>query len=275
MLLNPVLTGLAIPYYHKLAGDDTDRLILRYEIYMRHYLLNMLLIQNPYAFTAIGSAMATTVNSYNRVGGITPVKSGEDFYFIQKLAKNGDIGNWCDTLAYPSPRFSSRVIFGTGPALIKGSSGNWDSYPLHPAASFERVRRTFDSFPSLYQKDIPTPMDRFLKAQFKVDNIWGPLRKNYKDLPNFVNACTRKVDGLRILQFLRNSRKEDVKSDEQVLQDFILDHIYSDGEALYHNNIKEVDFQTSSIEHLDEIRNHLFKLENTLRRKRDELLTQE
>ena len=79
------MIGLAVPYYHKLIGDATDRLILRYEIYMRCYLINLLRIQNPYAFTALGSAMAVTVRAYRKAGGLTPVKSGEDFYFLQNL----------------------------------------------------------------------------------------------------------------------------------------------------------------------------------------------
>ena len=53
--------GLSVPYYHKLSGSEPeDRAILRYEIYMRHYLLNLMRIESPYAFTAIGSAMACT-----------------------------------------------------------------------------------------------------------------------------------------------------------------------------------------------------------------------
>jgi hypothetical protein len=88
------LLGIAIPYFHPLTGNNVnDRLILRYEIYMRHYLNNMLEIGNPYAFTAIGSAMAAKVSAYRKVGGLTPVKSGEDFYFIQKLKKIRQCGN--------------------------------------------------------------------------------------------------------------------------------------------------------------------------------------
>ena len=170
------LLGLAIPYYHPLTGNPVnDRLILRYEIYMRHYLLNLLEINNPYAFTAIGSAMAAKVSAYRKIGGLTPVKSGEDFYFIQKLNKNGKVGNWCDSVAYPSSRFSERVIFGTGPALIKGNKGDWSSYPIYKSDSFQKVKETFDLFPKLFENDIPTPMDIFLKKQFKTENIWEAI----------------------------------------------------------------------------------------------------
>ncbi|HEY9114882.1 MAG TPA: hypothetical protein VIN10_09275, partial [Bacteroidales bacterium] len=217
------LLGLAIPYYHPLTGNPVnDRLILRYEIYMRHYLLNMLEIGNPYAFTAIGSAMASTVTAYRKIGGLTPVKSGEDFYFIQKLKKTGKVANWCETIAYPSSRFSDRVIFGTGPALIKGNTGDWASYPIYKKESFRKMKETFDLFPDLFEKNIPTPMDSFLQKQFKAEKIWEPLRLNYKDRPNFVKACANKVDGLRILQFLRNEQfKNETRSDEEILFEFL------------------------------------------------------
>jgi len=49
----PKAVALSIPYYHPLSGDEeTDRNILRYEIYMRYYSLNLWRINNPYNFTA-------------------------------------------------------------------------------------------------------------------------------------------------------------------------------------------------------------------------------
>jgi len=208
----PEITGLSLPYYHQLNGR-TDQLILRYEIYMRNYLLNMLRIDNPYAYTALGSAIAVPVWAYRKIGGLTPVKSGEDFYFLQKLAKTGKIGIWAETKAYPSARFSDRVLFGTGPALIKGEEGNWESYPIYPGNLFDKVKETFDLFPDLFKKDIPTPMDDFLKTQFRSNEIWSPLRKNYKDKNNFVKACMNKVDGLRILQFLKKEHQYLIEDD--------------------------------------------------------------
>jgi len=55
-------------------------------------------------------------------------------------------------------------------------------------------------------------MDDFLKDIFKTEYIWNPLRKNYKDSGNFVRACINKVDGLRILQFLKKSYSGDGKN---------------------------------------------------------------
>ena len=256
------LSGLCVPYYHKLSGGETDLLILRYEIYMRNYLLNMLRIENPYAFTALGSAMVATVRAYRKIGGITPHKSGEDFYFIQKLAKIGGLGIWSDAIAYPSPRFSDRVLFGTGPALIKGRSGDWDSYPVYNSKLFDLVKETFDRFNYLIDSDETTPMDGFLKSQFKTDNLWKPLRANYKDPQNFIKACKTKVDGLRILQFLKQLNARDLEEiGVSVTKDKEMHDIGSINKAIVSEKKHE------SISHLSQIRDDLYKKESRLRRK--------
>ncbi len=210
---HPDHLGLTLPYFHvQTKNEENNRLMIRYEMYMRYYALNMIRIGNPYRFTALGSAMAFPVWAYRRVGGLTPVLSGEDFYFLQKLVKSGIIGYFAPTTAYPSSRLSARVNFGTGPALIKGRTGNWDSYPFFPSGLFDLVAETFRLFPMLFEHDISTPMDGFLKETFKTTNVWGPLRDNYKDRRNFVRACISKVDGLRILQFLKKNYSGDGKN---------------------------------------------------------------
>ena len=224
---NNTCGGLAIPYYHQLKNDETDRLILRYEIYMRFYLLNMIRIDNPYSFTALGSAMAFPVWAYLKVGGLTPVAAGEDFYFLQKLVKSTSLGLWCSSVAYPSPRLSDRVDFGTGPALIKGNTGDWASYPNYHYRLFDKVKKTYLLFDNLYLNDVPTPMDEFLEGQSNKSNIWEPLRKNYNDQKNFVRACANKVDGLRILQFLRKQHSTTEMSDEEIIYDYLVTYYYN------------------------------------------------
>lgn len=257
---NKKLLGLALPYYHPLDGKN-DRLILRYEIYMRYFLLNMLRVNNPYAYTALGSAMAFPVWAYKKVGGMTPVMSGEDFYFLQKLRKSGELAIWANTVAYPSPRFSDRVNFGTGPALIKGETGDWDSYPFYSPDLFDKVEQTFNLFPDLFLKDIETPMDSFLRTQFKDINIWKPLRENYKDVYNFVKACTNKVDGLRILQFLKSSAVEKNSPVSQTLSDYLLNYFGEGMDAELKETLQSLDFECSGIDELKLVRDFLYEKE--------------
>lgn len=260
------ICGLAIPYFHKLDNSITDRLILRYEIYMRYYLLNMMRIKNPYGYTALGSAMAFPVWAYNKAGGLTPVAAGEDFYFLQKLVKIGKIKNWISSVAYPSSRFSNRVLFGTGPALIKGQNGDWDSYPHYHFSLFDKIEATYNLFSNLYSEKIQTPMDEFLMSQTNSVDIWSPLRKNYKDEKNFVRACTNKVDGLRILQFLRKQQLVIKQRDEVIIHDYLTQYFKNEIDKKLLSQLENLDYNNSPIELLSELRNFLFHKEMELRK---------
>lgn len=191
-------------YFHRLTGKlEEDAAILRYELYMRVYAINMILIGNPYAFSAIGSGMASTVESYKKIGGISPKASGEDFYFLQHMRKMAPLHQYNEVKVYPQARFSDRVNFGTGPAMIKGNTGDWSSYPFYPPQLFQEIKQSFDSFFPLFLKDIEFPMSEFLKKQLKKEDPWSPLRKNNKKENKFIRACEELVDGLRILQYLK------------------------------------------------------------------------
>ncbi len=265
---NPKMVGLAIPYFHPLSGDGADVHILRYELYMRHYAIQMLRIENPYAFSALGSAMAFPVWSYRKLGGITPVKSGEDFYFMQRLTKLGMLGIWTETQAYPSPRFSSRVDFGTGPALIKGNSGDWSSYPLYHPEFFDEVGDAFQVFAQWFDEEAVTPMDGFFESRFGDWHWWHPLKKNFKTSQQFVKACKGKVDGLRILQYLRERQGEEKFPDHQVLT-----YTYgSEFPEIFNDEMQTLLKATGilglEISRLDALRRALYAKENGLRKAR-------
>ena len=213
---HPRWVALSVPYYHRLTGEEAkDRAILRYEIYMRHYALHLLEIGSPYAFTAIGSAIVVRAAALRKIGGITPVQSGEDFYLLQKLRKMGDVGTWNAECVYPAARYSNRVAFGTGPAMMRGAAGNWESYPLYSAASFQKIADTYRQIDRLYTEDIDNDFIRFLQAQFKSDDLWGPLRANARTVEQFRHSFHEKADGLRILQFLRQEHQREGASAEE------------------------------------------------------------
>ena len=213
MNAHPDYNAFSVPYYHPLNHDEAlDRPMLRYECYMRHYLLGLLRISNPYAFTALGSAMVFPLWAYRRVGGITPLQGGEDFYLLQKFAKTGNLVRQFVELyrgqgmvVRPQGRISSRVPFGTGPAIAKGIASMDESYPFYSDEGFAAVKATYDLFPALYDGDVETPMTLFLRQQLATDDLWSPLRANFKSRALFVRACAERVDGLRILQYLKNT----------------------------------------------------------------------
>ena len=220
---HPQWVALSAPYYHRLTGDAAaDRAILHYEIYMRNYALNMLRIESPYSFTAIGSAIVMRAESLRKIGGITPVKSGEDFYLVQKLTKMGPVGSWNPEYVYPAARFSDRVFFGTGPAMSKAAAGDLSSYPIYHHRLFSIVEETSRRTDELYEHDIRTEFLDFLQSQFKDTNLWDTIRNNVKDANQFRRAFHEKADGLRILQFLKQKQKTESIPDIQSLRDNLM-----------------------------------------------------
>ncbi|MEA3496255.1 MAG: glycosyltransferase [Bacteroidota bacterium] len=264
----PQITAISVPYYHNLEKNyELDRAMLRYEIYMRYYAINMHRIGSPYSFTALGSAIALPVWVYVVVSGITPKKAGEDFYFLQKLRKYGIVLNHNSQKVHPKTRYSDRVDFGTGPALIKGSKGNWESYPIYDYKLFDNVETTYQLFNDLFKDDLETPMTEFLYGQFKSENIWQPLRQNYNTKKLFVKACHSKVDGLRILQYLKSEQQKVESKDEDILKDFMLNFLSKDELKDFEYDLKYLSFEFSNNYVLNRIRNLLENVEEKLQRK--------
>jgi len=252
-LENKNISAISVPYYHKLTNDELlNKLILRYEIYMRNYAIQLHKINSPYSFTALGSAMAIKNLSYKAIRGIAPVKSGEDFYFIQKLLKYKTLSIYNKSKVFPSARLSDRVFFGTGPALIKGASNNWDSYPIYHESIFDEIDKAYKNLILLFANEIENQFIDFLKEHFRNNNFLVPLRNNFKIYNKFVRAFHTKADGLRILQFCKLQQ-----SKIQLSENDILFHNYN-----YLNNIIKKDCNVKnltdySVQQLTEIREYL------------------
>ncbi len=251
------------PYFHLLTEDDrANRAILRYELYMRNYAINMFMIQSPYNFTAIGSAISIRVSALRKIGGITPMKSGEDFYLLQKLRKMGPVSNQNEMIVYPAARFSSRVYFGTGPAMIKGDQGDWNSYPIYHHTLFEEIGHCYAQIETLYHSDISSPFIDFLKEQYQETDLWGPLRKNSKTLGQFTKAFHEKADGLRILQYLKATNQL-LKYDDLISLKENFFHFFQEEVPPFLSN--ENSFDAITTIDLDRLRVKMFEKESNFR----------
>lgn len=209
------------------AGSDSEKracAMLHYEVYMRSYALNLMLVGHPYALTAVGSSMSCTLEAYRKIGGISPFKSGEDFYFLQKMLKTGAVLRHSPALSHPSPRLSTRVFFGTGPALNKGLEGQWASYPIYPMSLFGRMQDAYEALPDLYGflcgPEVMDGLCRPLARKFDFwtsafgEGWWNPIKAHCGGRKaQFVRACMEKFDALRSLQFLKASYVQDDRQD--------------------------------------------------------------
>ena len=260
---HPAMNAVAVPYYHPLQheDEDRDRALLRYELYMRNYAINLLKIDSPYGFTALGSAIAMRAGALRKIGGITPLQSGEDFYLVQKFSKMGGLSLFNTECVYPAGRFSDRVPFGTGPAMRAGVAGTWDSYPIFPYNCFEPIREAYQHLKDLYdgkysEKD--NEFLAFLKVMNKNEDIWAGILENVSDFPHFVKAFHQKADGLRILQFVRAKYRQNPVSEEFAL--------YSNMQEWMSNEIPtgfspQTPLAQLTLSQLDLLRNLLFEIE--------------
>ena len=116
--------GAVIPFLHQQGhSPQADMAIMRYELFLRSYVLGLSLAASPYAFHSVGSAMACRASAYVKIGGMNSRSAGEDFYFLQQLARTVGIAQVAGTVVYPSPRASHRVPFGTGRSVSRMLAG--------------------------------------------------------------------------------------------------------------------------------------------------------
>lgn len=121
------ISAITFPFRHTIPKDNQQALaIAMYEAKLRQYYEGLKKAGSNYAFFTIGSAMAMAAESYAATRGYPKKAAGEDFYLLNKLAKVGKVVEVPTKPIKLSARLSSRVPFGTGPALIKLLEKNCD-----------------------------------------------------------------------------------------------------------------------------------------------------
>ena len=121
------------------------------------------------------------------------------------------------------------------------------------------MAETCKAFGTLYIKDFVTPLDNFLFTKFG-ELPWKGLRSNFKTQAHFIRACHEKIDGLRILQFLKESQPADEKVSESSLSELLLLYKKQFPNIITDQNTW-VDFKLSPIAILDFTRDALFEIE--------------
>jgi hypothetical protein len=90
--------------------------------------------------------MACTAAAYTAVRGMPARQAGEDFYFLNKLAKLAPIGDVRDTTVHPSARPSGRVPFGTGRRMLRFLAGGHDEYLAYDPGVFSLLKAWLEAF---------------------------------------------------------------------------------------------------------------------------------
>ena len=211
------------PFRHVPGGEQRcDTATALYELRLHHYVLGLEHAGSPYAFHTLGSCLAIRADSYAQVRGFPKRAGAEDFYALNKLAKVGPIarlGGHCIEL---KSRPSTRVPFGTGPAVQAIAGGMLEDAALfyHPAC-FAALRAVLESLPVLAQAPAPALAcalrDRGLapalarQSQQALETLGAAAalrhcRRQGKTREQFTRHFHQWFDGFRTLKFIHALR---------------------------------------------------------------------
>ncbi len=130
-------SGTALfPFRHASPDPVLQMRAELYELHLRYYVNRLANARSPYAYHSLGSTTAVHAQAYAKVRGYPRRNAGEDFYLLNKLAKVDTIHRLNAPQIIIQARRSSRVPFGTGPALEK-ISDSASTFTSYAPASFE------------------------------------------------------------------------------------------------------------------------------------------
>jgi len=209
---DPPAGGAVLAYAHQPAPTPELQLAIdRYELFLRCHQLGLQLAGSPYAFPTIGSAMACSARAYVRIGGMNQRPAAEDFYFLQALAKTDGVAQLSGTCVHPSARISTRVVFGTGPAMQR-LCDDPVAFPVSPLAAYRLLGaflRLAEAAATLDDSDLcqaanalHPQLDVFLSTQ-RFEAAWQALRANHPQPGQRHRAFHGWFDALKSLQLLR------------------------------------------------------------------------
>jgi hypothetical protein len=205
-----------IDYAHPLTRRGPEAAaIVCYEIFLRYHELALAYAGSPYAFHTIGSTIACTGRAYAAVSGMNRREAGEDFYFLQQLAKTGPVDRLTETVVRPAARASHRVPFGTGRRVLRHIEASEDEYLLYHPASYDILRAWLAAATAnlhapaavvlAQAREIAEELAVFLKAQ-GFEEAWTRLQANQRQPEQLRRQFHRWFDGFRTLKLIHHLR---------------------------------------------------------------------
>ena len=202
-----------IKFRHDINGenDSLNEAMICYELFLRYFVLGLKMAGSAYAFHSVGSTLTCDAESYIKIGGMNKRKAGEDFYFIEKLAKVTGIGYIDSTTVYPSGRDSWRVPFGTGQRIGRFNSGTHEEYLLYSFRSFLILKDWLNLFHSTKIFSAKEYLDQAKKIhpavyEFLSNNSfaveWERIIKNSKTEAQINKQKLLWFDGFRTFKFI-------------------------------------------------------------------------
>jgi hypothetical protein len=207
-----VLGAAVLPFRHQPGNDSAQQAAIdRYELFLRSYVYGLRLAGSPYAFNSVGSAIACRASAYVRCGGMNCRKAGEDFYFLQKLAKTDGVDLLTGTTVFPEPRVSERVPFGTGRSMARLLDGDTQAVLFYPATAFRVLAAWLHAVEQnlagdagsllLLAEKVSTELANYLE-QANWQTVWPRLQSTHKSEVQRSQAFHLWFDGFRTMRLI-------------------------------------------------------------------------
>jgi hypothetical protein len=195
--------GWAFPFRHWGADPAVHRAGQLYEAHMRWYRAGLAAAGSRYAHHSLGSAIGVSARGYAMVRGFPKRAAGEDFYFLNKLAKLGPISVPELPAIRVEARPSTRTPFGTGPALAAFPADPERYLTFNPVA-FEFLRTALQRL----HNDGAAADDAVGLALGKLgaSRALARIQRQAHSVERRHQAIDDWFDGLRTLRFLHEIR---------------------------------------------------------------------
>lgn len=212
------------PFRHVAGNEEAcDAATSLYELRLHHYVLGLEYAGSPYAFHTLGSCLAVAFDAYAAVRGFPKRAGGEDFYLLNKLAKTGPVIRLAGECIELESRTSSRVPFGTGPAVarIRAARDPAQLTLFYDPACYEALRGVLAVAPALRGSalaDLPSLLigagvaPPLAQASFRSLQAMGlaaavdHCRRQGRSPGQFMRQFHQWFDGFRTLKFIHAIR---------------------------------------------------------------------
>ena len=200
--------GVALfPFRHVATNAEVQRRADAYELHLRYYKNRLAWAGSAYAFHTLGSTLAVHPEDYAIVRGFPRRNAGEDFYFLNKLAKVAAIHNLPGPTLTVGARYSHRTPFGTGPALAKIDDA--DAYTSYAASSFRSLRGVLTAFAQVDTHPFAQidPHAQEILTELGFAEFFAQARAQYANPDNLRKAIGDWFDAFRTLRFIHECRR--------------------------------------------------------------------
>ena len=200
-----------IHFEHRIDTEKNNVLakgIAEYELHLRYYKQALQWTNYPNVIHTIGSCMLCKASVYALEGGMNKRKAGEDFYFMNKLAKNHSFVEVKNASVLPSCRTSDRVPFGTGKAMNDYIEDKTEIFKTYDFKCFIYLKKFIEKVHLLYNQEFTFLENEISKLTFQffmninIEKNLIKIRKESKNIDAFEKKFFQWFDHLKALQFI-------------------------------------------------------------------------